>query len=468
MSIIDNLLQEQTKRLDEHQPGEKSTTIGGESVDLADAQTAQTYDDTFLTSEATRYGIPLGAERREAREVGQTWAMEIIKNAIYDQVAGGERVYEAPDGEELDEVTAVFANIVDDILVGPHLMSLDFSDLLSSAIADMVDVGLGYWEPIGSSNDDLPVAALKPVDALTVRHNISRSGDYEEPPFYQAPFRTMGGDAISIGSVEPAELDREDLVVMRYPGSQRSNEVYPRPPAMQVKRTLELLAYSTTHHLRYYNDNEIPEGFLQVMQAGETDLKKIKGEISAAAGDPRKTSVIGGEGPAKWISMGDSAINLNVIEEQKWFLQLCLAAFGAGKAELGLIEDVNRANGEVEQTRVFKRIAKPFVETFEDAVNRQILTQFDVYTSLDEPFEFRMRYTDPQEERRREEQLRQRFEAGALPYAEYRRMIGEDPGETVVDIDGTPVDYGLHPRFVTEQLIRDARLGELEGGVEEE
>lgn len=457
MSIINRALDEERARLDSGETKAGETTIDGEPIDLDDSQTTTTVDDTFLTG-ASQYGVPVGAERYEARELGETWAMELIKNAIFDQVAGGDRAYEpADDADELSTEAATFRDIVDDVLAGPHKLRYDWEDLLSAAISDMADVGMAYWETIGAAS--FPVAAFKPVDALTVRHKVTRHGEYDDPPFYQAPFQTHAGGTVSLSNAEPEALDFEDLVMMRYPGSARSNDIYPRAPGLQVKRTLELLAHSTTHHIRYYNDNEIPEGFLQVMQAGDTDVKKIKKELRAAAGDPRKASVIGGDGPAKWISMGDSAINLNVIEEQKWFLQLCLAAFGAGKAELGLIEDVNRANGEVEQSRVFKRIAQPFTEVFEAAINRQVLPQFDVYNQLGRPFEFRMRYTDPVEERRREQQLRERYTAGALTYAEYRQRLGEDVGDTVVAIDGTEVDYGSHPRFVVEQLIRDARQG---------
>lgn len=456
MSILEKAVDEERARYDAAR--EKSeTTIDGQPVDLDDSQTTQTVDDTFLTG-ASKYGVPLGAERHEARELGQTWAMEIIKNAIFDQVAGGERAYEpAGEADTLSTEAAMFRDLVDDVLAGPHLMRLDWSDLLSTAISDMADVGMGYWEPISAPS--IPVAAFKPVDGLSVRHNVTRKGEYDDPPFYQAPFQTHGGGTVSLQNADPEPLQFEDLIMMRYPGSARSDDVYPRAPGLQVKRTLELLFHSTTHHIRYYNDNEIPEGFLQVMQAGDGAIKKVKKELRAAAGDPRKASVIGGDGPAKWISMGDSAINLNVIEEQKWFLQLCLAAFGAGKAEIGLIEDVNRANGEVEQSRVFKRIAQPFIETFEAAINRQVLTQFDVYNDLGRPFEFRMRLTDPEEERRREQQLRERYTAGALTYAEYRAALDEDVDDTVVEIDGTEVDYGAHPRFVVEQLIRDARGG---------
>jgi hypothetical protein len=451
------IVREHERRL-EPTDSKSTVSVGGSSIDLEDPQTTQNIGGSILG--ANVHGVPRGKEAYQARQLGETWAMEIVKNAINDQLAGGSLGMATPDNEESSRAARDLWALFRDLLQGPHLQGDDWNDLVSAAVSDMVDVGHGYWEPIPSADDSLPVAALKPVDALTVRHNVTEKGAFDEDaPFYQAAFQSHGGQIVEVGSGDLTALDEDDLVMMRYPGSNRSNRVYPRAPGMQVQAALEHLTHSTIHSTRYYNDNELPAGFIQLMQANDSTIEDVKETIKNAAGDPRKAGVIGGDGPAKWIEMGGTSLNLDVIGEQKWFLQLVLACFGLTKGEIAMTEDVNRNTADAELEIVHKRVTGGFIETITDAVTNQVFRQFESYQALpdDQRFQLDIRYTDPRQERLREEHFRERYEAGGLTYTEYRQQLGEDPGDTVVEVDGIEVDYGDHPKFVIEEQIRDAR-----------
>jgi len=456
MTTWDTILHEHERRIETPKP-KSSVTIGGTSVDVDDPQTSQNVDGSILGADV--HGIPRGKEAHQARQLGETWAMEIVKNAINDQLAGGDLGMRTPDDEEPSRAARELWELLRDVLEGPHLQDHDWNDLVSAAVSDMVDVGHGYWEPVPSADGSVPVAALKPVDALTVRHNVTKRGEFGDPPFYQAPFQSHGGQIVQVGSSDLNELARDELVMMRYPGSNRSNRIYPRAPGMQVQAALEHLTHSTIHSTRYYNDNEIPNGFIQLMQAGDQDLEEIEEALKNAAGDPRSVEVIGGDGPANWIEMGGTALNLDIIGEQKWFLQLVLAAFGLTKGEIAMTEDVNRNTADAELEIVHKRVTGGFIETIADAVTTQVFRQFEAYRALpdDQRFGLDIRYTDPRQERLREQHLRERYEAGGITYTEYRQQLGEDPGDAVVQIGDEEIDFGSLPRPVLEHKLRDAR-----------
>ena len=455
MSTWDTILHEHERRI---APAEKtSVTIGGETIDLEEPETSQRVGGSILGADV--HGIPRGKEAYQARKLGETWAMEIVKNAINDQLLGGTLGMRTPDDDDPSPAAQDFWTVLRSMLKGPHLQGHDWGDLVSAAVSDMVDIGHGYWEPIGSVNGTLPVAALKPVDALSVRHNVTENGEFGEVPFYQAPFESRGGQIVQVGQGDLNKLQRDELVMMRYPGSNRSNRVYPRAPGMQVQAALEHLTHSTIHSTRYYNDSELPNGFIQLMQAGDQDLDEIEEAIKKSAGDPRSVEVIGGDGPANWIEMGGTALNLDIIGEQKWFLQLVLAAFGLTKGEIAMTEDVNRNTADAELEIVHKRVTGGFINTITEAVTNQVFRQFEAYQALpdDQRFALDIRYTDPRQERLREQHLRERYEAGGLTYAEYRQQLGEDPGDAVVQIGDEEVDYGGLPLPVLEHKLRDAR-----------
>lgn len=435
-----------------------TTTVDGETVPIEQPETKQSDEGTWLSGKSSNYGWPRGRDAIEARRVSQTWPMELITNGIVDQLLGGELVFESDDDDPVSGEEELQA-LLRDVLTGPHLMDDDLDDLIAAAVADMIGVGNAYWQLLPSENGSLPVASLVPLDALTVRHNFDEHGYPREPAYWQSQGAFSGDGIASMGALDPTALEKSQLAVMRYPGNRRSYQVYPKSPSMQVLEALELLSNSTTHHNRFYSDNEIPPGFIQVLNASDRTVEDVKDKIQAATGDPRSVEVLGGEGQAQWVEMGGTSINLDVIEEQRWFLELCLAAVGLGKAEIGLIEDVNRANGEVEQSRVFKRVTGPLAKQFHGAFSH-IAQQFEVYNNLDQPFDIRLRFTDPREERAREQRLREMYQAGGLTLRQYVRRRGDEDladGEMEVTIDGQTVDYGDHPRWVAEHLLREAR-----------
>lgn len=447
-----------------------STTIGGMSVDLGGSQTVEVDDDTFLTE--TAQGRPRSEDAFEAHQLGQSAIAESIKNVVISQITGGEMAFPVPDADDEDVPDAVqeLRELFRSLLDGPHFADDDWEDLVAAAVSDLVDIGNGYWEaiPPAAETADLPVASFKPVPAMSVQHNVDRHGGFkeDEPAYYQAPVHMAEG-MFTTGGVTPVPLEKDELVTFRYPGSRRAGRAYPMSPMMQVKEWLELLMNSTTHHGRYYNDNEMPAGILQVMQATEPKIDDIQQQIKDARGDPRSAPVIGGEGPANWIELGGQAINLNVIEEQKWFIQLVLGAFGIPKQELALVEDVNRNTSETQQSMIYKRVTLPLTEAICKPVQTQVFSQFPAYQSLDQPFGFTLKFSDPDKERAQEEHYRQRFESGGLSYNEYRQELGEDPGDTVIDLDGTQIDYGEHPWPVVQWLLKDATGGEPPAGFEE-
>jgi len=248
--------------------------------------------------------------------------------------------------------------------------------------------------------------------------------------------------------------------VMAYPGSYRSDRVYPLSPAMQVEGYLEIIADSTTHHSRYYKDNELPPGLLSAVDASQQDVDSIRDEIEAAKADPRSAPVVGTD--ARWVEVGGTAVDLNVIEEQQWFMRMVGAAFGIPQSELGMVEDVNRAEGDNQLSIVHKRVTKPIAETIGQTLTRQLLPQFDLFQSLDRPFAVNLQFSDPRQERAREEFLRGRWSQGLATYREVRGEIGEgEPDDdTTVTINGTTVDYGEHPLPVVEAMLADARSDE--------
>jgi len=432
------------------------TTVGAETVDLGDADTTGPVGDTFLGA-SNLNGVPRGTEAYEARQIAQSAPFQSILNAINDQLLGGELAFPSDD-DDVDQAEADLKTLVGDVLRGPHHGEDDIGDLVSAWVADMATVGDAFAEFIAPASGDLPFVALKTVDALTMRYHVDDSGDFNEPAFYQAPIRSGDGSAfVSVGQQQVTPLERDQMLHMKWPGSNRSHDLYPLAPALQVKSWLTMLADSTTHHGRYYSDNELPVGMITSMDSSTSDVERIRDELQAAKGDPRKAAIVGTN--ANWVEVGGSAVDLNVIEEQEWFYRLVAAAFGISPQELGLIEDVNRSTAESQESITHKRVTSKVANTIGQALTQQALPKFDLWTQLDAPFRIEWRFSDPAQERAQEAHAREQYQAGLMTYREYREAVGDDMSEadTTVLINGEEIDYGAYPKPVVESLLVDAR-----------
>jgi len=109
---------------------------------------------------------------------------------------------------------------------------------------------------------------------------------------------------------------------------------------------------------------------------------------------------------------------------------------------------------------VFKRVTGPFRNQFEQAF-LHIARQFDAFTEMSEPFTPTLAFSDPRAERAREERLREMYQAGGLSLREYVRRRGDedlanDEERYAVEVGGTTVNYGDHPRWVAKRLLSEA------------
>jgi len=436
--------------------------VDGDEVTVARPETKQPDNESgnWLTS-GDSYGVPRGIDAAKQRQIVQTAAMQTIVNGIVDQLLGGDLTFlddeDAMDdlGEGQRDAAGQLKTILRDVLTGPHMGDEDLDDIVTACVEDMLGPGNAYIQLLGAENADLPVVSLSTLDPLTIRHNYDEHGYPEDPPYYQAIGAFSGGTVSSVGVLDPTPLQDEDIAVLRYPKGNRSYRRYPVSASWQVKEWLEILADSVTHHKRYYSDNEVPPGLMQVVDASEGTIDDIKNQVEQAAGDPRDFPIVGGEAPANWIEMGGTAINLDVISEQEWFFKMCLMSLGLNKAEVGMVEDVNYSNGEVQSEMVYKKVGQPFGKQFEQAFLK-VARQFDVFTELGEPFTPTLANSDPKAERARQERLREEYQNGVITLRQFHRRTGnediaEDDDQYTTTINGEEVSYGDDPLWVAKR-----------------
>lgn len=458
MSILDEIGHHQAARLESTET-KAEALIGGEEVTIESSQTEETIGDNHWLRVNER-GVPRDFDVIRARRLGRSTPMQIVKAAVFDSVTGGE-VRMIPWGQEkLNDREQELATFMRDLVLSEHHGKYDFDDIIVMAINDMLDMGQSFNEMLGvEGNADIPVARLKAIDALTVQKNVDKSGEFQDPAYYQLPYKS-GSGVISSMEGDPNSLSEGDVMVMHWPKGARSSSHYPVPPVIQADTMIEVIENSMTHLNREYADNQMGAGFLWG-QGTNKDANVIEKEFKKVAGDPNSFPVFTGEGDLQWKTMSGDAISLDAVKEEEWFLRLCGALVGVSPQELGLIKDVNRSTAQQQGSQMFKRLVQPITETVCKAVTNQWFKQFDLYNEMGQPFRMDIVHSDPEQERREEKDSRERYAEGVTTLNEHRATIGLNPIETVVTMpDGREIAIGDLPRTHAEKILASGDITE--------
>lgn len=434
------------------------TTIGGEAVDLETPPTGITFEDPNSYLSTGEYGRPRPREFWHAQQLGQTPPMRLIKHAITQQLTGGRAVVTAED--DLSGPAADLAGIIEDVYNGQHYNKIQFDDLVTGAVDDLVDYAFAYWETLSGDGGVFPVAGFKPLPALQVQHNLDdASGEFiEEPAYYWVPHSRSGG-TVTVGDSDPTPLDREQVVVMRAPLSYEYDRHYGKSLALKIREWLELIIDVDVHQKRHYADSQLPKGFLHFLgNVSDDDLKSIEQDIKEAAGDPHELVTTTSEEAANWIPVGGEVVDLDAIAEQKWYFKLVFAAAGLNANEVGILvgEDSGFAKETPAQVRqIFKKVTKPYKSAIMDPqrqVRDRILEGVDA--SIDATLTIDLERFDPLQEQVEREEMLTEWDRGIPSLNEMRSATGREATEIPLEIGGETVDLADVPKYGVEKLAQ--------------
>lgn len=293
----------------------------------------------------------------------------------------------------------------------PNVNKENFSQQLKKFVRDLLEVNTGVW--VKTFSKDQCMRELFVYDGGTFTMNPDMHGtlygkaalvlpdqrkSFMNPQFwttfgnprqdYMTDLNEIAAQAAYfqygwITGARPMPFGtREVVFVIKNP---RSDELYGRGPMEVLLDTVQMLVYGIDHNLDYYTDNNIPKGVFQMIGATDDDLKafaikwrevsRVKNEV----GDYRKRfhhmPTINQEG--KFIPIGFSNAELELIQQQEWFSKLVWACFGVTPSELGFTGDSNRAT-EIVQSRAFRRkCIRPMLSLIEFHINSEIIPEFE-------------------------------------------------------------------------------------------
>jgi phage portal protein BeeE len=186
------------------------------------------------------------------------------------------------------------------------------------------------------------------------------------------------------GNALPVPFGKREIVyIMMHP---RGDSMYGRSPLEILYDTLLTLIYGQQYNLDFYLNGNTPDGLILLegadQQVAEAFQERLKNKYTVFDGLQNQRRVghvypVYGGPKADFIPFSLSARDMEIIEQQKWFIKLVWMAFGVTPDEMGETQDSNRSSGQT-QSAVHKRKAlRPLLMKIQYAINTQIMPELD-------------------------------------------------------------------------------------------
>ena len=243
----------------------------------------------------------------------------------------------------------------------------------------------------------------------------------------------------------PIPFDRREIVYAI--ANPRADSIYGTSKVEILLDIIQLLTYGVESNLEYFSDNNIPKGAFVIEGASDDDIISF-GKMWQEAlrkKDPsgkwrkyfHKMPVMNKKG--EFVRVAFSNLELELIEQQKWFTKIVWAVFGITSSELGFTEDSTKAT-EIVQSNVFKRKAiAPLVSLIEYQFNTNIINDLPWIrgTQYEGKVKFEFDKFDLQEELAKRELFEKDIKNGIRSRNEIREELNLEKKDGGDELSGT-------------------------------
>lgn len=374
-------------------------------------------------------GIPRYDDLMTVRMLEMTHSAKIPIETIIKQITTANFTVRPTVDEPTSEHWDACDEIIDFFQGSYNRNSETFDCLLKQFVQDILTIDAGCIEKVPA--EDGYLAELYVRDGATITKNPDEHGrmppiDSPKPAYYQfnLPMHTslyanrqpnfvqnemLGDQGGKMGlrwTGEPVEFTRSQLLYAQE--NPRSWSVYGYGRLQSVRRVVEILINQDVSNMKYFPEDEVPEGLINVVDANQAEINRFreywKDEIK---GKPHKVGVVGSE--IEWIPFRPSPEELEFIESQKWYNKIVWMSFGLNQSEVGDSQQVNRATAKQDARNVFRRTTKPLLNLLDAYLNMDILPFMRPYHRVNGEVEFVFDISSPEieeiERKRRQEDL---------------------------------------------------------------
>jgi len=234
---------------------------------------------------------------------------------------------------------------------------LSFRDWIRQAVKEQLEVdALAIYPHLAN---DGTLHSLEILDGATIKPLIDDRGRRPEPPFpAYAQYLYRG--------VPVAWLSADELVYMKETSA--VNQLYGTPRVEKIMLRVNQALRKQSKDLLRFTEGTVPAGMIQVPSDSpwtQDQLEEFEVNLNAlmAGNDMARARLKVLPKGFVYLPTDDPAVNTLF---DTVLMNITASAFGLTMAELGFVEDVNRASGESQENVVYRRTMQPLMSRYED------------------------------------------------------------------------------------------------------
>ncbi len=406
-------------------------------------------------------GVPRYEDLHTVRRLATTHTLSIPMTAIKGQVTTTDWSVVPTVDNPTTKHFAACDTVIDFLDGGFSRNPTTFDTLCKEVLDDLLTIDAGVLELVPDSSGWLREIYAR--DGATFTKNPDQYGilpdpGSDTPAYYQVGAQaSFSQDLFAPGlprmadisptivplyrAITPIPFSRDQIVwIEENPTTHRQ---YGWGRVQQAHRLVEILLNQDVSNLKYFPQNEVPEGILNLPGLSNDNLTRFreywKEEI---VGKPHKLALMNST-DATWIPFRASPKELEFLTSQEWYNNLVWMCFGVSANEVGYVQDVNRSTAQEQAEAVWRRTTVPLLELLAGAINRSILPFLEEYWDVGGEIEFRWDPHNPIIERQKRAEQESDLRLGL-----------STPNRILVERGEEPVPWGDMPLALVDSLAR--------------
>lgn len=362
--------------------------------------------------ETQKYGVPRYDDLMTVRMLENTHTARLPMDTIIKQATTTPFSVRPTVDDPTPEHWEACEEITNFLQGGYNVNGGSFDHLLKALLNDVLSIDAGVIEKVPDSDGFL--AEIYVRDGATFTKNPDKFGRLPPPNSDDAAYYQFGlpmHTKLFFDMSHPEEiLNKQAKVGMSYRGkpqpftrsqivwveeNPRSWQVYGHGRVQTVKRLIEIILNQDLTNLKYFPQNEVPEGLVNLVNADKANIQRFreywKDEIK---GKKHKVGLVGGQ--VEWIPFRPSPEELEFIKSQEWYNKLCWMAFGLNQAEVGDLKDVNRATSKEQNKNIFRKTTAPLLNLLQSYILNGVVTFMRPYHEVNGEVEFVFEVRNPE------------------------------------------------------------------------
>ena len=260
------------------------------------------------------------------------------------------------------------------------------------------------------------------------------------------------------GPTEPVPFTSDQVAWLEE--NPRTWNIYGQGRVQKVRRLAEIILNQDVMNSQYFKSSEIPEGVLNLVDANQTSIDRVRQYWNdSIRGKRHKLPILGGK--VDYQPFRPSPRELDFVASQEWFNQLVWMCFGLNQNEVGDLADVNRATAREQSATLYRRTTMPLLNFLEQMVNTEILPYLYPYHQIRGEVEFAFIPFSPEQEAIERETQIMDLTHNLRTVNEIRLKRGEDTyrwGDIPTNLLDTL--FRTHPEWAYENFIHEEGMPE--------